>query len=212
MRIGQSRDSQARNCAPCFTAARRPGMTTQPGDLAARSARGLQTIALKRAQGRPGARCTRSLACEISKAHERSHYRFSQFAQPSPRNGFSGLLRALLGDEFVFVTVVCGFKVLSARLSRHHLRKFSNSNGCQDHTASPYVSAPFVLRALDRSRGSSRPATPSAPDAAASTASRPSVRDDGQCPSLGQDGGSSRNDLPDGESDLFLQRGLDRIC
>src|SRR6266404_4685707 len=78
-------------------------------------------------------------------------------------------------------------RFLSARLSRHHLRKFSTSNGCQDHTASPYVSAPFVLRALDRSRGSSRPATPSAPDAAASTASRPSVRDDGQRPSLGQD-------------------------
>jgi hypothetical protein len=28
----------------------------------------------KRAQGMPGAQCTRSLACEINKAHERSHH------------------------------------------------------------------------------------------------------------------------------------------
>jgi hypothetical protein len=47
--------------------------------------------------------------------------------------------------------------------------------------------------------------------AAASTASRPNVRDDGQRPSSGQDGGTSSFDLPDGESELFLQRGLDRI-
>jgi hypothetical protein len=47
--------------------------------------------------------------------------------------------------------------------------------------------------------------------AAASTASRPNVRDDGQRPSSGQDGGTSSFDLPDGESEIFLQRGLDRI-
>jgi hypothetical protein len=51
--------------------------------------------------------------------------------------------------------------------------------------------------------------------AAASTASCPNVRDDGQRPSSGQDGGAYSFDLPDGESEIFLQRGLDRkllIC
>jgi hypothetical protein len=46
--------------------------------------------------------------------------------------------------------------------------------------------------------------------AAASTASHPNVRDDGQRPSSGQDGGAYSFDLPDGESEIFLQRGLDR--
>jgi len=67
------------------------------------------------------------------------------------------------------------------------------------------------LAHLDRSRGSSRPAIPSVRHAAASTASRPNVRDDGQRPSSGQDGGTSSFDLPDGRSELFLQRELDRI-
>jgi hypothetical protein len=38
----------------------------------------------------------------------------------------------------------------------------------------------------------------------------PNVRDDGQRPSSGQDGGTSSFDLPDGESEIFLQRGLER--
>jgi len=37
----------------------------------------------------------------------------------------------------------------------------------------------------------------------------PNVRDDGQRPSLGRDGGSCRSDLPDGLSEIFLQMGLD---
>src|SRR5437868_5432956 len=53
-----------------------------------------------RAQGKPGARCTRSLARK-KKAHERSHHRFTETVRPSLRNGFNGLYRALLGDEFV---------------------------------------------------------------------------------------------------------------
>jgi hypothetical protein len=47
------------------------------------------------------------------------------------------------------------------------------------------------------------------PDAAASTASRPNVRDDGQRPSSGRDGGGYSFDLPDGLSGIFLLQGLD---
>src|SRR5258708_29222918 len=37
----------------------------------------------------PGARSTRSLACEVKKAHEHSHHRFAGFTRHSPRNGFT---------------------------------------------------------------------------------------------------------------------------
>ena len=40
----------------------------------------------ERAQGKPGANRTRSLACK-KKAHERSHHRLSQSFRLSPRNG-----------------------------------------------------------------------------------------------------------------------------
>ena len=38
----------------------------------------------QRAQGKPGGQCTRGLACEIDKAHERSHHRFTGV---DPRKG-----------------------------------------------------------------------------------------------------------------------------
>src|ERR1700687_1291423 len=55
------------------------------------------------------------------------------------------------------------------------LREFNTSNGCQDHTTSPSAHAPFVSSPFDRSRAHNEPALPSrrAPNAAASTASRP---------------------------------------
>src|ERR1700675_3978590 len=37
-----------------------------------------------RAWGMPGAQCTRSLACEINKAHERSHHRSTGVTRHSP--------------------------------------------------------------------------------------------------------------------------------
>ena len=64
------------------------------------------------------------------------------------------------------------------------LRRLDTSNGCQDHTALPSALASFVCapRSLTIQRTALRPAC--APDAAASTASHPNVRDDGQRPSL----------------------------
>jgi hypothetical protein len=64
------------------------------------------------------------------------------------------------------VTVACELAAPSTRLDRHRLRRLNASNGRQDHTASPYAKS--VIRrshAQNRSRGSSRPAIPRAPDA-----------------------------------------------
>jgi hypothetical protein len=47
----------------------------------------------------PGAQCTRSLACEVKKAHEHSHHGHTGFTRHSPRNGFNGFLRTLPGDR-----------------------------------------------------------------------------------------------------------------
>src|SRR5439155_26714042 len=70
------------------------------------------------------------------------------------------------------------------------LHQLDTSNGCQDHTALPSASASFVSTPFDRSR-IFRPALPSrhAPDAAASTASRPASVTIASRPSVGRDGG-----------------------
>ena len=67
-------------------------------------------------------------------------------------------------------------------------------------------------RALaDRSRGSSRPATNDcAPDALASTASRPAFVTTRDRPSVGRDGNGYRFDSSQADTEIFLQKGLDR--
>jgi hypothetical protein len=121
-----------------------------------------RSFALKtRAQGKPGAQCTRSLACEINKAHERSHHRFTGNTRPSLRNGFNGFLRALPGDRALLLPSPAE----------------STSAGL---TPSVGVSGPhdFAVRF-----NIVRPRAICAPNAAASTAFHPNVRDDGQRPS-----------------------------
>jgi hypothetical protein len=116
--------------------------------LAARSSPELcQIICPSITEGAGKAGCaasTRSLMREINKAHERSRYRFAEQIRPSLRNGFNGLFRALPGDEFVRVTVVSGLTICLSPVGPTHLRQLSISNGCQDHTALPSASAPFV--------------------------------------------------------------------
>src|SRR5256885_12044122 len=71
-----------------------------------------------------------------------------------------------------------------ARLSFANLRRLDTSHGCQDHTVLPYATAPFVWHAQDRSRETALRSA-CAPDAIASTATCPNVRDDGRRPSGG---------------------------
>jgi hypothetical protein len=49
----------------------------------------------------PGARCTRSLACDIKKHDELVTTGSDGINRHSLRGGFNGLFRALPGDEFV---------------------------------------------------------------------------------------------------------------
>src|SRR6202790_5199720 len=61
----------------------------------------------------PGAQCTRSLACEINKAHEHSHHRSTGVTRHSRTQWFYGLYRALPGERILVVTVTSGLKAQS---------------------------------------------------------------------------------------------------
>ena len=91
----------------------------------------------ERAQGRPGARCTRGLACNVHKEVRTRAYRFSGSIPAFPAQWLYGLLRALPGE----------------RASCHRHRRIPSANLTppprrQDHTTSPYASCAFVLRAF----------------------------------------------------------------
>src|SRR5258705_7816490 len=87
-----------------------------------------------------GARCTRSLACKCETKHTSVVTTGSPGSPGIPaRNGFNGLYRALPGERIRLVTVIGGLRFCQARLGPTRLRKFSTSNGCQDHTALPYA-------------------------------------------------------------------------
>jgi hypothetical protein len=107
------------------------------------------------------------------------------------------------------VTVVCELTEYPRPVGPTLLRRLDTSNGCQDHTASPSATTSFVC-APPIAHGP-KPALPPrfAHDAAASTASRPNVRDDGQRPSLGTGWRVSRTDLGQRRNRIFFGMGLD---
>ena len=109
--------------------------------LAARCARALRSIATldknKRAQGKPGARCTRGLVCKHAQKKRTRAYRFSGGNPAFPAQWFTA---------YSALSPVTG-------LSCHrHPREvllpanLTPASGCQDHTASPSATAAFVNR------------------------------------------------------------------
>src|SRR5216684_153512 len=85
----------------------------------------------------PGAQCTHSLACEIDKAHERSHHRYTGNNPAFPAQWFYGLLRALPGDQACLTP--------SPALL---LADLTPASGRQNDTTWPYASASFVRLAF----------------------------------------------------------------
>ena len=136
----------------------------------------------------PGAQSTRSLACEINKAHERSHHRSTGITRHSRTQWFYGLYRALPGERILVVTVTSGLKAQS------------NPVGLDVASASlapaTGVRTTRLCRPLKR-RSSRAPSTAHedhlalrptiAPDALASTASRPALVTTRDRPSVGRD-------------------------
>ena len=114
--------------------------------------------------------------------HERSHYRSTGFTQPSLRDGVNGLSRALPGDEFVFVTVISGLRNVRARSGRRASADLASATDarttrfCRTQKRRSSARRQFAHRFEKTCPAISD----CAPDAAASNASRPNVRDDGQ--------------------------------
>jgi hypothetical protein len=87
-----------------------------------------------RAQETPGARCTRSLACEIGRTRERSHHRFT---------GTPGISCAMVLTVSFVPSPVTG--LFCHRRSRRLLvENLTPASGRQDHTTSPSALASFV--------------------------------------------------------------------
>ena len=121
-----------------------------------------------------------------------------------PARWFYGLCRDLPGAEFLWPPSPTDWRSIEGPVGPDNLHQLDTSNGCQDHTVLPSaassshtlqparmlpeeVSTEAFKRRSSAHRsiahGNNRPATTRAPDAAASTATRPNVRDDGQRPS-----------------------------
>src|SRR5713226_7773632 len=83
----------------------------------------------------PGTQCTRSLACKLNKAHERSHHRSTGITRHSRTQWFYGLLRALPGDQ-----------ALLSPSPALLLADLTPASGRQNHTTSPSAAAHFVKR------------------------------------------------------------------
>jgi hypothetical protein len=149
-------------------------------DLAAQFARVLPGDScppeIKRAQGMPGARCARSLAWKIKNHTSIVTTVTPEITRHSPRNGFNGFLRALLGDR------AC-LPPSSAEINSANLMPAS---GHQDHTTSPSAHALFVR------------------STSASTASRTNVRDDRETPLSGTGRTAYVADLRAMRSGIFL--------
>jgi hypothetical protein len=80
----------------------------------------------------PRARWVVKVAHECSQRRHRKHPAFPH------ANGFNGFLRALPGDEFLFVTIAPRIERLRAPgWAAKTSARLDISNGCQDHTTSP---------------------------------------------------------------------------
>src|SRR5262249_21434479 len=89
----------------------------------------------QRAQGKPGAGCTRSLVCNEGSTRV-THHRFNRDTRPSLRDGVNGVVRALPGVHDLLVTVACGSSPAD----------LAPAQGCQDHAPSQSAVMPLVSR------------------------------------------------------------------
>ena len=134
----------------------------------------------RRAQGRPGARCTRGLVRNCTKQNAHEHTGSAEAVRPSLRDGVTAYF------ELSLVTgLSCHHRRADIALepigSMRNCANLTPASGRQDHTTSPYASVPFV-------KGTS-----------ASTASHRAFRDDREPPlSSGETGESIEMICPTG--------------
>ncbi len=121
---------------------------------------------------------------KLSEAHERSHHRSTGNHPAFPHAMVLRLISCSPRRRIRLVTVICGLKVCPSPVGPTRLRKFSTSNGCQNHTALPSAKSAVRLRAIRQLTGLNRPALPSPDIARRCRVHRipPRVRDDRDTP------------------------------
>jgi hypothetical protein len=116
---------------------------------AARFARALQIVSPleKRAQGTPGACCTRGLVCKMHKEKRTRAYRYSRSIPASLRNGFTAYaaLSPATNSSCHRRRRIGGFA--EPGWAYKNLRRLDTSNGCQDHTVLPYAATRLCQKA-----------------------------------------------------------------
>ncbi len=100
----------------------------------------------KRAQGMPGARCTRGLVCKVVRRNAHEHTGSAEAIRHSPRNGFTAyaVLSPATNSSCHRHRRIGGFA--RPGWACNNLRRFDTSNGCQNHTVLPYAATSLVLR------------------------------------------------------------------
>jgi hypothetical protein len=131
--------------------------------------------------GKTGCRLAPAASCAPSSAKnaQEENHRCSRIIRPSLRNGLT-VYSALSPVTSSFLPPsLRGWNGISyPGWADDASAELGISNGCQDHTISPYASMPLVSRTLLIAHELPRSAISSAHDIAASIASRPTFRDD----------------------------------
>ena len=160
----------------------------------------------------PGARCTRGLVCKFVQRNAHTSIQVQRKHSGIPCAMALRLMPCSPRRRIRLVTVAAGLIAETIRLDHIGHRQLGTSNGCRDHTVLPYATTPFVLRAVAAHEVQARPAITLRANAAASTASHPAFVTIAIRPSCRERmGRAGRTDLPDGESEIFLLKGLDRF-
>ena len=137
----------------------------------------------QRAQGRPGARCTRGLMCDVHKKMLHMSIQVQRRTPGLPCAMALRLIRDRPGDPAFCDTIALGQRWLPSNLTP--------ASGRRTQTISPYATDALVFRTI------------------ASTAPCPAFATTADAPLVGQDGGSCAVDLPDVPTGIFLREGLD---
>ena len=142
----------------------------------------------KRAQGRPGARCTRGLVCNCAQRTRTRAYRSSGEHPAFPAQWFDGVLRALPGVRIPLATVIRGSMdgALPGRAGTSSANLTPATGARTTRLGRTLQRRSSACRLFAHELLESPPCDDvCAPDAAASTAPRPAFSDDRETPLLG---------------------------
>ena len=145
----------------------------------------------EREQGMPGARCTRGLVCKVAQRKAHTSIQVQRRQSGIPCAMALRLMPCSPRRRILFVTVASGLRLVQARLGRRISAGLTSATDARTTRFCRTQQAPFVLRALNRSRVQPRPATTSARQRCRVHRIPSRVRDDREAPLLpGKDGAS----------------------